>query len=154
MKPLSVSGMSYADAEKTAINMTVVLASIGEVQTTVRSDDAETSDLFHRATSGEFGDIADCPATSIDEAKTALSGYVQQHLDSAARLRGYDSILSACSYAAGQNPFQAEGQAFVAWRGDVWASCYTMMAEVQAGTRPVPTAVELLAALPVLVLPE
>ena len=70
---------------------------------------------------------------------------VQNMLDNAAKAKNYDSILSACSYAAYPNPFQAEGQEFVAWRGAVWAKCYEILAEVEAGTRPAPTVPELLA---------
>jgi polysaccharide pyruvyl transferase WcaK-like protein len=81
-----------------------------------------------------------------------LSGLVQSHLDAAAIASGYDNIVSACSYAGAANPFQAEGAAFVAWRGAVWGSCYAIMADVVAGNRPVPTASELLAELPALVL--
>ena len=70
---------------------------------------------------------------------------VQNMLDNAAKAKNYDSILSACSYAAYPNPFQAEGQEFVAWRGAVWAKCYEILGEVEAGTRPAPTVPELLA---------
>lgn len=73
---------------------------------------------------------------------------VQVHLDAAAKAAGYDSILSACSYAGYANPFQAEGQSFVVWRGSVWEYCYAQLALVQAGTRPAPTIDELIAELP------
>lgn len=63
---------------------------------------------------------------------------VQQHLDSKARSKGYDNIISACSYAAAPNPFQEESAQFVTWRGNVWAYCYQELAKVQAGTRLVP----------------
>lgn len=76
--------------------------------------------------------------------KAAAAQAVQNMLDSAAKAKGYDSILSACSYAAYPNPFQAEGQEFVAWRGAVWAKCYEILAEVEAGTRPAPAVPELL----------
>ena len=79
---------------------------------------------------------------------------VQNMLDNAAKAKGYDSILSACSYAAYPNPFQAEGQEFVAWRGAVWAKCYEILGEVEAGTRPVPTVSELLAELAATATPE
>lgn len=78
---------------------------------------------------------------------------VQAHLDAAAKTRNYDDIVSACSYAGAANPFQAEGIAFVAWRGDVWATCYEVMDEVQAGGRAAPTIAALIAELPALVLP-
>ena len=70
---------------------------------------------------------------------------VQSMLDNAAKAKGYDSILSACSYAAYPNQFQAEGQEFLVKRSTVWAKCYEILGEVEAGTRPVPTVSELLA---------
>lgn len=91
----------------------------------------------------------------IEARKSALptvadyAAAVRSHLDTAARARNYDDIVSACSYAGAPNPFQAEGAAFVAWRGACWAMCYSIMAEVQAGTREQPTIPELLAAIPV-----
>ena len=81
----------------------------------------------------------------IEQTKQMALTAVQNMLDSAAKAKGYDSILSACSYAAYPNPFQAEGQEFVAWRGAVWAKCYEILREVEAGTRPAPTVSELLA---------
>ena len=70
---------------------------------------------------------------------------VQNMLDNTAKAKRYDSILSACSYAAYPNQFQTEGQEFVAWRGAVWAKCYEILGEVEAGTRAAPTVSELLA---------
>lgn len=74
---------------------------------------------------------------------------VQSHLDGEAQAKGYDNIISACSYAAAPNPFQAEAVSFVTWRGDVWAYCYQELAKVQAGTRPMPTIEQIIAELPV-----
>lgn len=74
---------------------------------------------------------------------------VQAHLDAAAQALGYDNILSACSYAGYINPFQAEGQSFVSWRGAVWDYCYAQLAAVQAGSRTQPTVDELISELPV-----
>ena len=83
--------------------------------------------------------------TAINDAKSKeLEAAVQNMLDNAAKAKGYDSILSACTYAAYPNQFQAEGQEFVAWRGAVWAKCYEILGEVEAGTRPAPTISELL----------
>jgi hypothetical protein len=83
---------------------------------------------------------------SIEEYQDA----VQRHLDDAARAKNYDDIVSACSYAGAPNPFQAEGQAFLTWRGNVWATCYQIMADVQAGRRTAPTVDGLIAELPAL----
>lgn len=64
----------------------------------------------------------------------------QKRLDTFAQTRNYDGILSACTYASSSVPkFQAEGQYCVGARDATWAKLYEMLAEVQAGTRPVPT---------------
>ena len=64
----------------------------------------------------------------------------QKRLDDFARTRNYDGILSACTYATSTvQKFQAEGQYCVEARDATWASLYTLMDEVAAGTRPAPT---------------
>ena len=88
---------------------------------------------------------------SIDQCTAA----VQMHLDAKAKERNYDGILSACTYAGSASPkFAAEGQACVIWRDQVWATCYQVLGEVDAGQRPAPTLEELLSLLPVMVWPE
>jgi hypothetical protein len=79
---------------------------------------------------------------------------VQAHMDAMAQSRGYDDIKSAVTYAdePAVQTFQAEGQAFRTWRSLVWAHCYTLMAQVQAGA-PMPTMQDLIASLPEIVLP-
>lgn len=63
----------------------------------------------------------------------------QQRLDTFAQSRGYDGILSACSYAGSLVPkFQQEGQYCVNARDITWAKLLEILAEVQAGTRPKP----------------
>lgn len=86
---------------------------------------------------------------SPDEQQKLMTDLVQTHLDMAAQARGYDNILSAASYA-GDPIFGVEGDAYKAWRSAVWEHCYSVLADVKSGTRPVPTAEELLAELPVL----
>ena len=83
----------------------------------------------------------------------AYTEAVQNLLDTTAQAKHYDNIISCCSYAGAPNAFQAEGQAAIEWRGNVWATCYSIMAQVQAGTIPAPTIPELLAMLPVMVWP-
>lgn len=87
------------------------------------------------------------PEASIQQAEslwnTVLKDEIvrdtQQHLDQFAQTRGYDGILSACTYAASTvAKFAAEGQYCVSARDATWAALYEMLAEVQAGTRPVP----------------
>ncbi len=75
---------------------------------------------------------------------------VQAQLDAFARTRNYDGILSACTYATSSIPkFAAEGQYAVDIRDAVWATLYTLMAEVEAETRTMPdTVAEVVALLP------
>lgn len=90
-----------------------------------------------------------------DRVKAGLIAAIQGHLDITAAAYGYDSIYTACTYA--DEPavarFQSEGQALRAWRSLVWAHCHGVMADVLAEARPVPTAAELIAELPALVMP-
>lgn len=80
----------------------------------------------------------------------------QQRLDDFARTRNYDGILSLCTYATSTNAkFQAEGQYGVEARDATWAKLYEILAEVEAGTRPVPTGyAEIEPELPALVWPQ
>ena len=79
---------------------------------------------------------------------------IQAHMDNAAQGYGYDDIKAAVTYAdePAVPKFQAEGRAFRAWRSLVWAHAYGVLDEVQAGHREQPTADELLAELPKLVI--
>lgn len=74
---------------------------------------------------------------------------VQDYMTQQAQISGYDDLVSACSYTGAPNPFQVESQSFVTWRGNCWQTCHTILAAVQAGTQPIPTAAQLIAALPV-----
>lgn len=128
----------------------------------------DTNDRLHFLDSVEFEHFLPPGCTQINEAEAsamplptesdiiaALTHDVQSHMDTAARSAGYDDIKSAVTYA--DEPavprFQAEGQAFRAWRSLCWSACYAIMADVQSGARSIPTATELIAELPALELP-
>ena len=85
----------------------------------------------------------------------AVTQAVQQRLDDFARTRAYDGILSAATYATSAVPkFAAEGQYAVQARDATWAACYQIMADVQAGTRAMPSVEDVLAGLPALEWPQ
>jgi len=88
--------------------------------------------------------------TEIDKkiAERKYADGVQQHLDNIARSNGYDNIISACSYAGVENPFQVESQSFITWRANIWAECHIIVEQVESGTIAVPTESELIAMLP------
>lgn len=93
-------------------------------------------------------EVFDLPAETVAANQAAAEkalqeGIVQQtqkRLDDFAKTRNYDGILSLCTYASSAVPkFQAEGQYGVNVRDNTWATLYQVLADVQAGTRPVPT---------------
>lgn len=95
------------------------------------------------------------PEPTPEQIQAELTNAVQRHLDSTAKTRGYDGILSLASYAPSTVPkFAAEGSAGVAWRDAVWAYCWGVLADVGNGLRQIPTAAELVAELPTMAWPE
>jgi hypothetical protein len=95
-------------------------------------------------------------AGRLEYLKSDIVSQTQQRLDSFAQTRGYDGILSACTYANDEvEQFAVEGHYCVVSRGATWAKLYEIMAEVEAGTRPVPSSyAEIEPELPALVWPE
>lgn len=74
---------------------------------------------------------------------------IKSHLDDEAKAKGYESILSVCTYAGYTNPYQLEGQSFIQWRGLVWEYYYTELAKIEAGSRTEPSIEEFILELPV-----
>ena len=94
------------------------------------------------------------PGLSIEQRAALLLSGVDEHLNAAARAKGYDDIRSAALRAAlPASPFHDEGVAFGNWMDQVYATCYQLMAQVQAGTLPEPDLEQLLQMLPALELP-
>jgi len=102
---------------------------------------------------GNTPDPIDAP--TFDQLIAANTAAIQSALDAQAVAKGYDSIISACSYAAQASgePFQAEGAAFLTWRSDVWTQAYATLADVEAGTVPMPTPEEAVSQMPAYVAP-
>lgn len=107
-----------------------------------------------------MGQVKVKPAAEVAEelkasTKRRLEQAVQRHLDDTAKERGYDGILSLCTYATSANSkFKAEGQAGVEWRDDVWDYCYGELDKVEAEEREIPSAEDLVAELPAFQWPE
>ena len=84
-----------------------------------------------------------------EEIKKYLIDGVQNYMDRIAQTRGYDSILSACSYInTGVDRFDIEGEQARKWRSQVWAYCYEYLDEVLAGKREIPTLESLIQEIP------
>lgn len=98
--------------------------------------------------------LSDPPPPTTEQVIASYTAAVQKHLDDTAKQRGYDGILSACTYATSTNEkFQAEGQAAVVWRDAVWSTCYATLAAVESGAAVMPTIDELMAVLPAIIWP-
>ena len=78
---------------------------------------------------------------------------VSEYLDQAVIEKGYDNIVSACSYAGYPNEYQLEAQAAIEFRASVWSMCYTILDDVKNKVRTEPTEEELLNELPTIVWP-
>ena len=59
-------------------------------------------------------------------------------LDNKAKEKGYDNIVSACSYAGIDNPFRTESEKFIVYRATVWSTCYSLLNEALT-TKVLPT---------------
>lgn len=94
-------------------------------------------------------------AAAVAAIIASVTSNTQARLDTFARTRGYDGILSACTYASSAIPkFAADGQYAVNARDATWATLYAFMADVGAGTKPMPTGfAEVEPLLPALVWP-
>lgn len=123
--------------------------------------DAEHANFFDRG--GNLFRIQDdklvyvglSPEEQEAQLKARFTAVVQEHMDTQAKAKGYDNLLSAVSYAdePEEPKYQQEGLAFRKWRSQVWRACYAKEARVKEGLDPIPTDANLIAELPPLVLP-
>ena len=75
---------------------------------------------------------------SIEEQIAVFDAALVAHLDATARQRRYDNRVTCALRAGYPGPFQTEGIAFAAWMDQCNALAYNLLAEVVAGTRPIP----------------
>lgn len=88
---------------------------------------------------------------NLEELTALFKEKTQQLLDAKAREKGYDDILSACSYAGYDNDFRAEGEAFGIWRAKVWKYGYALLNAIAEGKHKMPKSFdEILAEMPTL----
>ena len=81
--------------------------------------------------------------------KNNLIMQIQDRMEKFVQSRGYDSLLSACSYATSKVPkFQAEGQYCVDLRDATWTKAMEIMQKAQEGETPVPSIDAVFEALP------
>lgn len=90
------------------------------------------------------------------QVRAEIADQVQQRLDTFAQSRGYDNIVSACSYATSQHPkYGPEGRYCVQAREQTWDALFVIEADVIAGTRPMPAGYDdIESELPALVWPQ
>lgn len=84
-------------------------------------------------------EIAAEKAEKLASLQADIVRQTQDRLDAFAQTRGYDGILSACTYATSTvDKFRNEGTYCVEARDATWRKLYEVLAEVEAGTRPAP----------------
>lgn len=90
-----------------------------------------------------------------EQAKALQDSYtkaMEAYMDAKAQERGYDTRYTASLRVNSTvEEFRLEGQAFIDWMDNCYAKGYEVLADVQSGTRPLPTVDEFLAELPKLV---
>ena len=97
--------------------------------------------------------IAENQVKFATERMKACESALENLLDTKAQERTWKDCMSARAAAGYPSSFQPEGIAFVNWWAACWELAHTILAEVQAGTRPIPTVEGFLAEMPELVLP-
>lgn len=129
----------------------------GWIPFTAAPDDSGSigPELYLAILNGEHGPITPYapPEKTGEEIQRELTSALQQYLDAEAIKRGYDNIRSAALRAGYPGPFHDEGVVMATWMDTCWATGYAILADVVAGSRPIPSGRELLAALPKLELP-
>ena len=134
-RPLSVIGKGIVDLTKRTI---IDITNMPEVQLGYTYDGV----TFNAPV------IPEPAPMTVEELVEYYEGIVEKHLDAVAQTRGYKDIVSLCSYKGSTDPvFNKEGTAGVAWRDQVWRTCYTIRDAILAEERELPT--DIISELPV-----
>lgn len=90
----------------------------------------------------------------VDTFKKDIDSKVSALLNSTAQARGYSDSQSIVGYVSSSNvQWQAEAQAFIAWRDQVWEHVYIEYMAIDAGGS-IPNEDEFMATLPQIVWPQ
>lgn len=109
----------------------IVVSIGGEVVVEPLSEWEETDRARRRSQAADF---------ALEMLKQEIEDATQAALDDFARTRGYENILSACTYATSAVPqFASEGAYCVGLRDATWAALYMVLSEVEGGTRAIPS---------------
>lgn len=86
---------------------------------------------------------------TADQIRAQYEAAAQSLLDSTACTWGYDSLMSAASYASsGAARYKAEADALITWRDALWQAAYNVEVSVQGGAAMPATEADFLAMLP------
>jgi hypothetical protein len=112
------------------------------------SQDAFIPPYLIAITNQEADELRNPPETP-EQTIARLESALDRHLDSVANSYRYESIRTMVTYATSEHPtFGAEGKAAVKFRDAVYAYGIQVIADVEAGNRPIPTEAELIAEIP------
>ena len=90
------------------------------------------------------------PPTPQEQMAT-IQAKVEEHFNTVAQARSFDSRVSCMAYAGFVNPFQADSLAFGQWVAACWVLIYQAQADIAAGLRTIPTPEEAVLELPLMV---
>lgn len=104
---------------------------------------------------GDYYEVVDIPVhvETAEEIQKRLTNGVQNWMDSKVQERNYDNVHT-CVGTYLYSPiekFRLEAEAVRDWVSYVWAKCYEILAQVEAGERDIPTLEEVISELPILV---
>ena len=86
--------------------------------------------LIDQAIKNQWMDITNSYPLSLSQNKiiAKYKYFAQQNIDSIAQSWGYDSLVSAASYANSTNPqFKADAEALIAFRDEIWDKTHTII---------------------------